>query len=209
MCRRIFAAPDEARRRRADGDATHLTNATVSQRRVCNRLMFASMLTALVLALARYPGDGPHASASGRFEVSNRNRDPRSPVGKSHTLIVTERRSSSKRLLLEYPGKVTVVWAPDRDVLAVTNLAGSTQSTVSLFVLEDGASFRKLDVGAALFAAFPNLRGELAPYLHVHLEVIRWRRDGAVECRLVAYAGNGPRVDRRYTVTADGVAKRL
>jgi hypothetical protein len=171
--------------------------------------MFASVVTALVLALARYPGDGPAVSASRRFTVSSEDRaDPRARY--QHALYVAERGgTNARRVLLEYPRSVSVAWAPDRDVVAVTNHVGSTQSSVSLFVVEPGATFRKVDVAEALYAAFPNLRGELVSYLHVHLELVQWRRDGLVECRLRAYAGAGPELTHRYAVSADGVAKRL
>jgi hypothetical protein len=168
--------------------------------------MIASLLSALVLTLARYPGDGPVASASRRYVVENETREQPSRAGNHHQLFVVERGSGTRRPLLEYRRQVTVAWAPDREAIAVTNEVGSTQTTLALFVLE-GDGFRKLDVGEALYASFPGLRGELVPYLHVHLELVGWRRDG-VECRLRAYAGTGPNVTRRYVVGLDGKAKR-
>jgi hypothetical protein len=169
--------------------------------------MIAGLAVALVLGVAQYPGDAPLASASRRFTVANEDRAEASRAGNHHVLYVVERRSGARRPLLEYPRQVTVAWAPDREALAVTNHVGSTQTTLAVFVLE-GDAFRKVDVAEALFAAFPNLRGELAPYLHVHLELVGWRRDG-VECRLRAYAGQGPNLARRYAVSGDGRAKRL
>ena len=169
--------------------------------------MIASLVSALVLTLARYPGDAPAPSASRRFVVENETREQPSRAGNHYQLFVVEQRSGARRPLLEYPRHVTVAWAPDREALAVTNELGSTQTTMALFVLE-GDAFRKLDVGEALYASFPGLRGELVPYLHVHLELVGWRRDG-VECRLRAYAGTGPNVSRRYVVGVDGKAKRV
>ncbi len=168
--------------------------------------MLAVLLATLVLSAARYPGDAPLASASRRFVVADEGPDAARASGR-HVLYVVERRSGARRPLLEYPRQVTVAWAPDREALAVASEVGSTQTTLSVFVLE-GQTFRKLEVGEALFTTFPNLRGELAPYLHVHLELVGWRRDG-VECRLRAYAGSGPNVSRRYVVSVDGRAKRL
>jgi hypothetical protein len=168
--------------------------------------MIATLLAALLLSAAQYPGDAPLSSASRRFTVANEDRTEASKAGNRHALYVVERKSGNRLPLLEYPRQVTVAWAPDREALAVTNHVGSTQTTLSFFVLE-GGSFRKVDVAEALFASFPNLRGELAPYLHVHLELVGWRRDG-VECRLRASAGTGPNVSRQYLVTANGKAKR-
>jgi hypothetical protein len=172
--------------------------------------MFASVVTALVLTLtvARYPGDGPKTSASGRFVVANVDLEQKSTT-RSHALFVTERRTQARKLLLQYPRDVDVAWAPDRDALAVTSRVGSTQTTLALFTVEDGATFRKLDVTEALYAAFPSLRGELNQYLHVHLQLVRWRPGGAVECQLRASAGSGPNVARKYVVGLDGQAKRI
>jgi hypothetical protein len=168
--------------------------------------MIASLVSALVLTLARYPGDAPAPSASRRFVVESVSREQPSRAGNHYQLFVVELGSGARRPLLEYPRHVTVVWAPDREALAVTNEVGSTQTTLALFVLE-GDAFRKLDVGEALYASFPGLRGELSTYLHVHIELVTWRRDG-VECRLRASAGNGPKVSRRYVVGVDGKARR-
>jgi hypothetical protein len=169
--------------------------------------MYAGLLTALVLAVARYPGHAPLASASGRFVVANVELDQK--TGRfPHALFVTERSSNARKLLLQYPREATVAWAPDRDALAVTTQVGSTQTTLTLFVVESGAAFRKLDVAEALYAAFPSLRGELSQYLHVHVELVAWHGGGAVDCQLRATAGNGPNISRRYAVTVDGQAKR-
>jgi hypothetical protein len=169
--------------------------------------MISSLALAVVLAAARYPGDAPLASASRRFTVANEDHAEASRAGNRHVLYVVEKTSGARRPLLEYPREVTVTWAPDREALAVTNHVGSTQTTLSVFVLEQDA-FRKVDVAEALFTAFPSLRGELAQYLHVHVELVAWRRDG-VECRLRASAGTGPNIARRYAVSADGRAKRI
>jgi hypothetical protein len=171
-------------------------------------MMFPGVVTALVVTLARFPGGPPLASASGRFFVENVDLEGKSSV-RSHALFVTERQSRERRLLLQYGRDVAVAWAPDRDALAVVNHVGSTQTTLSVFVVEKGAAFRKVDVGDALYAAFPSLRGELTSYLHVHLELVQWRRGGAVECKLRASGGSGPDVSRRYVVGPDGQAKRL
>jgi hypothetical protein len=169
--------------------------------------MIASLVSALVLTLARYPGDGPVASASRRYVVENETREQASRAGNHHQLFVVERGSGTRSALLEYPRQVTVAWAPDREALAVTNEVGSTQTTMALFVLE-GRAFRKLDVGEALYTAFPGLRGELMSYLHVHIELVGWRHDG-VEVRLRASAGSGPNVNRKYVVGVDGKAKKV
>lgn len=171
-------------------------------------MMFPGVVTALVVTLARFPGGAPLASASGRFVVENVDLEARS-ASRSHALFVTERPSKARKLLLQYGREVRVAWAPDRDVLAVMNRVGSTQTTVAVFVLEQGGAFRKVDVGDTLYAAFPNLRGELTSYLHVHLEVVQWRRGGGLECRLRASGGSGPDLLRRYLVGLDGKARQL
>jgi hypothetical protein len=171
-------------------------------------MIFPGVVTALIVTLARFPGGAPQASASGRFLVENVDLEGKSST-RTHALFVTERRSKERRLLLQYGRDVSVAWAPDRDVLAVMNHLGSTQTTLSLFVVEQGGTFRKVDVGDALYAAFPNLRGELTSYLHVHLELVQWRHGGAVECKLRASGGSGKDVSRRYEVNVDGRAKRI
>jgi hypothetical protein len=171
--------------------------------------MLAGVVTALVVAVAGFPGGAPLTSASGRFIVENEDRPPDAPARYQHALYVVERRTKERRLLLEYARALTAAWAPDRDALAVTNHVGSTQSTLTVFVLEPGGALRKLDAGEALYAAFPNLRGELVSYLHVHLELVQWQRGGVVECKLRAYAGTGPDLNRRYLVNVDGQAQVL
>jgi hypothetical protein len=166
--------------------------------------MNAGILTAVVVTLARFPGAAPLQSPSGRFVVENEDRPPNTPARYLHALYVTEKRTRERRLLVEYARNVQVAWAPDRDALAVTNHVGSTQSTLTVYLFDrDGAS-RKLDAAETLYAAFPNLRGELVPFLHVHLALVQWHRGGAVECRLHAYAGTGKDIDRRYLVNVDG-----
>jgi hypothetical protein len=171
-------------------------------------MMFPGVVTALVVTLARFPGGAPQASASGRFVVENVDLDGKSSQ-RSHALFVTERESKERRLLLQYARAVSVAWAPDRDAVAVVNHVGSTQTTLSIFLVEQGAAFRRVDVGDALYAAFPNLRGELTSYLHVHLELVQWRRGGSVECRLRASGGSGRDLSRRYAVGLDGQARQL
>jgi len=166
--------------------------------------MNAGVVTALVVALARFPGGAPLASASGRFIVENEDRPPDAPARYLHALYVVEKRTKERRLLLEYARNVTAAWAPDRDAIAVTNHVGSTQSTLSVFLFDHDGTSRRLDAGEALYAAFPNLRGELVSYLHVHLELVQWHRGGVVECKLRAYAGAGKEITRRYLVNVDG-----
>jgi hypothetical protein len=171
--------------------------------------MDAGIVTALVVALARFPGGAPLASPSGRFVVENEDRNPDAAVRHAHALHLVERRTRERHLLLEYGREVAAAWAPDRDALAITNHVGSTQSTLLVVLVEPGGTLRQVDVGEALYAAFPSLRGELVSYLHVHLELVRWRRGGVVECRLRAYAGSGPELTRRYAVSTDGQAELL
>lgn len=171
-------------------------------------MTFSGVVAAIVFTVARFPGGGPLPSASGRLVVENVELEGKS-AARAHALFVTDRATRERKLLLQYARSVAVAWAPDRDALAVMNRVGNTQSTLVIYTMEKGVNYRKTDVAEVLYAAFPNLRGELTSYLHVHLELVQWRRDGGLECRLRASGGSGPDVLRRYLVTRDGKAERL
>jgi hypothetical protein len=166
-------------------------------------------LIALVLAATQYPS-GMTVSQSGRHAIENKDFGEKSVSGNDHALYVVNLSSKKKTLLIEYPHEVALEWAPNREVIAVTNYWTANESTVLLYEIASGKVIDHADVRKVLETAFPKLRRELSKYTHVYLEVIRWHQDGRVECRLSAQAGKGKSIHgRRYLVGLNGKARAL
>ena len=69
---------------------------------------------------------------------------------------------------------------------------------------------RKLNLRAILEASFPDLRQDLAyTFTSSHIELLRWRVHGLVDCRVSAYAGEVAGLDRKYRVSLTDQAKTL
>lgn len=172
--------------------------------------MHALGLIALFLAAAtEYPA-GRTLSQSGRHAIENQDFEEKSVAGNDHALYLVNLASKKRTLLIEYPHAVALEWAPNREVIAVTNYWTPNESTILLYEIASGKVIDHADVRRVLETAFPKLRRELTKYTHVYLEVLRWHQDGRIECRLSAQAEKGKAMQgRRYLVGLNGKARAL
>jgi hypothetical protein len=166
--------------------------------------MVALALVVILAAGTSYPGTlASTASASGRYAVENVDLNEPTAAGNQHALFLVDHVARTRRLLMEYGRHVEVTWAPGRDVLAVTDHAGSSDSDVLVFEIDQGKVGRKLALFSIVTAARPDLGREVRRHGHRYLELIRWTGAGRLECRLRAHDGGAP-IDARLDVGLDG-----
>jgi hypothetical protein len=171
--------------------------------------MVALALVVTLTAATSYPGTlASTASSSGRYTVENVDLDEPTAAGNHHALFLVDHTAPSRGLLMEYGRNVEVSWAPDRDAVAVTEHAGSSDAEVLVFMIENGRVTRRVALLSLVTAARPELGREVRRHGHRYLDLVRWNDAGRLECRLRANDGGTP-IDARLDIGLDGTVSSI
>jgi hypothetical protein len=122
-------------------------------------------------------------------------------AGGRHVLWLKPIRGGAVTKVLEFDRSVDLLWSPDGQALAITDRAGSSES--SLKVASGGTLERIVNVEEKLQASLGHLPA-IFNNGHRYFEVVRWVRSDALLFRVRAYdsePGNEYRGTFRYNLT--------